>query len=161
MKIVLDTNLVVSGLLHSQGNPGQVLALALTGGAKGPSTQREIADLPLPLARHATFGDQEQVFDGSRNRHRRPGLEQTRHGLASLDPRVGECGQRGNVLAYQHPALPGSPSQNGRVIRTAEAHVGNADYIKRWIPTDQAANDVVIEILVEGESDHLRARGGR
>jgi len=31
MKIVLDTNIVVSGLLHSEGNPGQVLALALSG----------------------------------------------------------------------------------------------------------------------------------
>jgi predicted nucleic acid-binding protein len=32
MKIVLDTNVVlVSGLLHSQGNPAQVLTLALSG----------------------------------------------------------------------------------------------------------------------------------
>ena len=31
MRIVLDTNVLVSGLLHSQGNPGQVLALALAG----------------------------------------------------------------------------------------------------------------------------------
>jgi predicted nucleic acid-binding protein len=30
MKIVLDPNIVVSGLLHSEGNPGQVLALALS-----------------------------------------------------------------------------------------------------------------------------------
>ena len=31
MKIVLDTNVLVSGLLQSQGNPSQVLALALAG----------------------------------------------------------------------------------------------------------------------------------
>ena len=31
MKIVLDTNIVVSGLLKSQGNPAQVLTLALAG----------------------------------------------------------------------------------------------------------------------------------
>ena len=31
MKIVLDTNIVVSGLLKSQGNPAQVLALVLSG----------------------------------------------------------------------------------------------------------------------------------
>ena len=31
MKVVLDTNILVSGLLHSAGNPGQVLALALSG----------------------------------------------------------------------------------------------------------------------------------
>ena len=31
MKIVLDTNVVVSGLLKSQGNPVQVLTLALAG----------------------------------------------------------------------------------------------------------------------------------
>ncbi len=33
MRIVLDTNVLVSGLLHSQRNPGQVLALALAGSA--------------------------------------------------------------------------------------------------------------------------------
>lgn len=31
MRIVLDTNIVVSGLLRSQGNPAQILALALAG----------------------------------------------------------------------------------------------------------------------------------
>ena len=31
MKIVLDTNVLVSGLLQSQGNPAQVLRLALAG----------------------------------------------------------------------------------------------------------------------------------
>lgn len=31
MKLVLDTNIVVSGLLQSKGNPAQVLALALAG----------------------------------------------------------------------------------------------------------------------------------
>ena len=31
MKVVLDTNIVVSGLLQSQGNPAQVLTLALSG----------------------------------------------------------------------------------------------------------------------------------
>ena len=31
MKIVLDTNIVVSGLLKSQGNPVQALTLALAG----------------------------------------------------------------------------------------------------------------------------------
>ena len=31
MKIVLDTNVVVSGLLKSQGNPAQILTLARAG----------------------------------------------------------------------------------------------------------------------------------
>jgi predicted nucleic acid-binding protein len=31
MKVVLDTNVVVSGLLQSKGNPAQVLTLALAG----------------------------------------------------------------------------------------------------------------------------------
>ena len=31
MKVVLDTNIVVSGLLQPKGNPAQVLSLALAG----------------------------------------------------------------------------------------------------------------------------------
>jgi len=31
MKIVLDTNVLVSGLLQAKGNPAQVVALALAG----------------------------------------------------------------------------------------------------------------------------------
>jgi predicted nucleic acid-binding protein len=36
MKIVLDTNIVVSGLLQSQGNPARVLMLALAGSSGLP-----------------------------------------------------------------------------------------------------------------------------
>ena len=41
MKIVLDTNVVVSGLLSAQGNPAQVLTLALAGAAELSHLNRE------------------------------------------------------------------------------------------------------------------------
>jgi len=34
MKIVLDTNVIVSGLLKRHGNPGDILALALAGAVR-------------------------------------------------------------------------------------------------------------------------------
>ena len=45
MKIVLDTNILVSGLLQSQGNPAQVLTLALAGAFRVCHGERILAEL--------------------------------------------------------------------------------------------------------------------
>jgi putative PIN family toxin of toxin-antitoxin system len=51
MKIVLDTNVVVSGLLQSQGNPAQVLLLALAGAVQVCHDERILAEYAEVLAR--------------------------------------------------------------------------------------------------------------
>ena len=51
MKVVLDTNVVVSGLLHSEGNPGQILALALSGAVQICHDERILAEYREVLAR--------------------------------------------------------------------------------------------------------------
>jgi putative PIN family toxin of toxin-antitoxin system len=51
MRIVLDTNVLVSGLLHSQGNPGKVLALALAGVVHLCHDRRILAEYAEVLAR--------------------------------------------------------------------------------------------------------------
>jgi len=51
MKIVLDINIVVSGLLHSQGNPAQVLTLALSGAVQVCHDKRILAEYGEVLAR--------------------------------------------------------------------------------------------------------------
>jgi putative PIN family toxin of toxin-antitoxin system len=51
MKIVLDTNVVVSGLLQSQGNPAQVLTLALAGAVQVCHDERILAECTEVLAR--------------------------------------------------------------------------------------------------------------
>jgi putative PIN family toxin of toxin-antitoxin system len=51
MKVVLDTNVVVSGLLQPKGNPAQVLALALAGAVQVCYGQRLLAEYAEVLAR--------------------------------------------------------------------------------------------------------------
>jgi putative PIN family toxin of toxin-antitoxin system len=51
MKIVLDTNVVVSGLLQAQGNPAQVLALVLSGAIQICRDKRILAEYAEVLAR--------------------------------------------------------------------------------------------------------------
>ena len=51
MNIVLDTNVVVSGLLNSQGNPAQVLMLALAGAVQVCHDERILAEYAEVLAR--------------------------------------------------------------------------------------------------------------
>jgi putative PIN family toxin of toxin-antitoxin system len=61
MKIVLDTNVVVSGLLHSQGNPAQVLMLALAGAVQVCHDERILAEYAEVLARPCFKFDPKQV----------------------------------------------------------------------------------------------------
>ena len=51
MKIVLDTNIVVSGLLQSQGNPAQVLTLALAGAVQACHDEYILTEYAEVLAR--------------------------------------------------------------------------------------------------------------
>jgi uncharacterized protein len=51
MKIVLDTNVVVSGLLQARGNPAQVLALVLSGAIQICHDERILAEYAEVLAR--------------------------------------------------------------------------------------------------------------
>src|SRR5437899_1788112 len=51
MRIVLDTNVIVSGLLQPKGKPAQVLALALAGAVRVCHEQRILAEYSEVLAR--------------------------------------------------------------------------------------------------------------
>ena len=51
MKIVLNTNVVVSGLLHTQGNPAQVLSLVLSGAIQICHDEHILAEYAEVLAR--------------------------------------------------------------------------------------------------------------
>ena len=61
MKIVLDTNIVVSGLLQSQGNPAQVLTLVLSGAIQVCHDERILAEYAEVLARPRFKFDPQRV----------------------------------------------------------------------------------------------------
>ncbi len=63
MKIVLDTNIVVSGLLQPQGNPAQVLALVLSGAIQVCRDERILAEYAEVLARPRFKFDPKRVRD--------------------------------------------------------------------------------------------------
>ena len=61
MKIVLDTNILVSGLLQPLGNPAQVLSLALAGAVQVCHDERILAEYAEVLARPRFKFDPERV----------------------------------------------------------------------------------------------------
>ena len=61
MKIVLDTNVLVSSLLRSRGNPAQVVALALAGAVQVCHDGRILAEYAEVLARPRFKFDPEKV----------------------------------------------------------------------------------------------------
>lgn len=61
MKIVLDTNVIVSGLLQPQGNPAQVLTLVLAGAVQICHDQRILAEYAEVLVRPRFKFDVEKV----------------------------------------------------------------------------------------------------
>lgn len=54
MRVVLDTSIVVSGLLQAQGNPAQVLALVLSGAIQACHDKHVLAEYAEVLARMAS-----------------------------------------------------------------------------------------------------------
>ena len=63
MRIVLDTNVLVSGLLQPLGNPAQVLSLALAGAIKVCHDERILAEYAEVLVRPRFRFDAERVRD--------------------------------------------------------------------------------------------------
>jgi uncharacterized protein len=63
VKIVLDTNVLVSGLLQSKGNPAKVLALALTGAVQICHDERIMAEYAEVLSRPHFKFDPRRVRD--------------------------------------------------------------------------------------------------
>jgi putative PIN family toxin of toxin-antitoxin system len=61
VKIVLDTNVLVSGLLRSQGNPAQVLALVLAGAVQICHSQSILSEYREVLARPRFKFDPQRV----------------------------------------------------------------------------------------------------
>ena len=61
MKIVLDTNVIVSGQLNSKGNPAAVLTLVLTGAVQVCHDTRILAEYSEVLARRRFNFDPQRV----------------------------------------------------------------------------------------------------
>ena len=84
MKLVLDTNIVVSGLLQSQGNPAQVLTLALAGAVQVCHDERILAEYAEVLARPRFKFDPKRVREVL-NKIETDGLAVDASGVSNLD----------------------------------------------------------------------------
>lgn len=84
MKIVLDTNVVVSGLLQARGNPAQVLALALSGAIQICHDKRILAEYAEVLARPRFKFDPKRVREVL-NKIKTDGLALDASGESNLD----------------------------------------------------------------------------
>ena len=84
MKIVLDTNIVVSGLLQSKGNPAQVLALALAGAVQICHDELILAEYAEVLARPRFKFDPKRVREVL-NKIETDGLAVDASGESNLD----------------------------------------------------------------------------
>jgi putative PIN family toxin of toxin-antitoxin system len=61
MKVVIDTNVVVSGLIKADGNPAQVLELALVGAVRVCYDERILAEYVDVLARRRFHFDPKRI----------------------------------------------------------------------------------------------------
>ena len=84
MKIVLDTNVVVSGLLQAQGKPAQVLSFVLSGAVQICHDKRILAEYAEVLARPRFKLDPKRVYDVL-NKIETDGLSVDASGESNLD----------------------------------------------------------------------------
>ena len=103
MKIVLDTNIVVSGLLHSEGNPARVLTLSLSGAVQVCHDERILAEYAEVLARPHFKFDPERVREVL-EKLEADGLAVDASGESSLD--LPDAGSRINFRSQGNPPRP-------------------------------------------------------
>jgi len=54
-------------------------------------------------------------------------------------------------MGEQYTSLLSCPRKNCRVVCAGETNVLKANDVQSWLPTQQATDDVVVEILVSGQ----------
>jgi hypothetical protein len=83
------------------------------------------------------------------------GLTWTTPGIGCpASARVGEPDHRRGVVRHDEPAGPCRPAQDGLVVGGRQADVLNADDVQVGPAPDEAADDVVVEVLVGQQPQH-------
>ena len=60
----------------------------------------------------------------------------------------GKTGYRAPIVSDQNPALVSRPIQNGTIVGLRQSHILDTDQVDVRQSPDQAAHDVVVEVLV-------------
>ncbi len=124
------------------------------------SSQRQIQHAAFEFIRAPAVSNQEQIIDRGCDGHRRADLDQPGHRLACLDAVVRVSGKRGDIMAHQDPLVFSTPSQNSRIVKSGQPSILDPHNIKARVLPEQSTQNIIIEVLVDGQGNHLAPAGG-
>ena len=91
----------------------------------------------------------QQFVDCLADRHVVSDEEHTGHGQTGGDSLVGKRRDRLAIMREQHQAVHRRPFEHRRIGRCRQAHIAHVCELKRWIPTCQSVQNVLIEVLID------------
>ena len=118
------------------------------------STEGKVAKLTLPLSLEAALGEQQEILDHQTDSQATTDLKHTRHGLACSNSVVCEARNCGHIVGQENPAFLRTPLQDSRVMDPGKCDVLNPHNVEVRLPPQQAADDIVVEVLVSGKTEH-------
>jgi hypothetical protein len=118
--------------------------------------QRQVSNVPFPLAFATVLRKQENILDRLSYWHATAYLEDAGHWLSYPDAIIRVTRERRHVMGQEDAAVACGPFQHRPIIRAGQPHVLNAHDVEIWPPTKQPAHDVAIEVFVRGQPKHER-----
>src|SRR5207248_3673839 len=115
-------------------------------------SQGEKMNLPLPLLRLARGPDQDQAVKHRSERLRLPDHEQARHDVSSRQAGVGMSWHAVDIVRDKQQSVLSGESENLRIWPLAQTHFPSADEFQAGFASQDAINDVLIQIVVSEEA---------
>jgi hypothetical protein len=101
------------------------------------------------------FREQQQILDDHAQSQSAADLNDPRHRLAFSHSMVREARNCRHIVRQENPTLLRAPLQHGGVIRPGQVDVLNPHNIEIRLPPEQPADDVIVEVLIRREPEHV------
>lgn len=101
------------------------------------------------------MGEKEDVLNGLGNGERPANCENAGHGKTRNDPIVGEPHEGVDVVGEENTIFIGRPGQDFQVIASSETSILDTEDVQLGVAAPEATKDLVVEVLVCGEPEHV------
>ena len=125
------------------------------------SSEWEVDNLVCPVLRTAALHDEKHFINRVRDRHAGVDDEDSRHRLSFRYPVKGEPRHGAPIVREQDPPVIGRPTQYRLIVGPLQSDVLHAYQVDGRQSPDQAAHDVVVEVLVTQQAEQFRSPSAR
>ena len=142
------------GAIPDAAQDSERIGVRQTHSDRRDSAERQVPHLPFPFAVQTAFCQQEQILDGHSESQIGANLEHSRHATSVSYSLVSMICQRGSVMGDEDTVFPSGEVKDSGIIGSGQADILNANNVEIGAAAQQAAQDIVVEVLISGEAQH-------